>query len=104
MSPTNTKYYYPFCDESYWPTAYDAVESMRKQAYRSGKIEVYKTYDEAKYVAETTVFDDETWIVIEINVVEGRASACVSPNDGNWVETEVDDWLVKCFVINDSNK
>ena len=99
MNQTNAKYYYPFCDESYWPTAYDAVQSMRKEAHRSGKIKVYQTYDDAKYIAETTVFDDETWIVIEINIVNDKASACVAPNNGNWVETEVDDDLLQYFVI-----
>jgi hypothetical protein len=104
MKQVDTTYYYPFCDESYWPTAYDAIQAMRKQYHRCGKIEVYQTYDDAKHIAENTVLDDETWIVIEIHVANGKASACVSPNDGNWVEDEVDDVLLKCFNVQSLNE
>jgi hypothetical protein len=98
----NITYYYPFCSESYWPTAYDAIEEMRKQCRFDSGIKVYQTYNEARDIAETTVFDDETWIVVEIRVIDGKASACVSPNSGNWTETEVDDYLLDYFNIQPS--
>lgn len=98
----NATYYYPFCSESYWPTAYDAIEKMRKRSRFDSGIKVYQTYDDAKYVAETTVFDDETWIVVEIKIANGKVSACISPNNGNWVEDEVDDCLLKYFNVQPS--
>jgi hypothetical protein len=63
---------------------------------------VYQTYNDARHVAETTVFDDETWIVVEIKVESGKASACVSPKEGNWVEDEVDDDLLQYFNVQPS--
>lgn len=95
----NATYYYPFWSESYWPTAYDAIEEMRKQCRFDSGIKVYQTYDDARYVAETTVFDDETWIVVAIKVFNGKATVCISPNNGNWVEDEIDDWILKHFNV-----
>ena len=104
MALSNTKYYYPFCSESYWPTAHDAIQQIRKFALRDARVQVYKTYNEAKRVAESTVFDDETWIVVEIDVVDGKAAAYVAPNDGGYVGVEVDSWLLEYFVVHNSNE
>ena len=99
MKVSDVIYYYPFWSESYWPTAYDAIQEMRKQCRFDSGIKVYQTYDDAKHVAETTCMDDETWIVVEIKIANGKASACISPNDGNWVEDEVDDDLLRHFNV-----
>jgi hypothetical protein len=85
-----------------WHTTDDAIKEMRKRSRFDSGIKVYQTYDDARYVAETTVFDDETWIVVEIKIANGKASACVSPNNGNRVEDEVDDYLLKYFNVQPS--
>lgn len=99
MEKTNYVYYYPFCSESYWPTASDAMQEMRNQAHYGGRIEVYQTLNDAQYVAESTVFEDETWIVVEIKVTNGTASVRVASIHGDFAEEEFDDNLLQYFDI-----
>jgi hypothetical protein len=97
---TGSIYYYPFCSKSYWPTAFEAMEEMRKQVHYGRKITVYPTIDEAQHIAESTVFDDETWIIVEIKVSDSNATYHVAPHHGDYADEKFDDDLLQYFNVN----
>ena len=94
-------YYFPFCQEGYWPTAYDALEEMRKIRRRGHEIDVYEDVDDAICIAETTVMEDETWIVVEIKVEENRVTINLAHDDDyEPIELdEIDHDLVQYFLV-----
>lgn len=101
MNNTHQTFYFPFCQEGYWPTVYDAIDEMRKLRRNCRRIDVYLTLEEAIHVAETTVFDDETWIVVEIEVTGDKVLARLATNEG-WDDVEFDDDLLQHFRVNES--
>jgi hypothetical protein len=101
MSATHQILYFPFCQEGYWPTVYDAIEKMHEICRNGRKIDVYLALDDAIHVAETTVFDDETWIVVEIEINGDQSFARIA-HDKGWADVEFDSWLVQHFNVQTS--
>lgn len=98
MNNTHQTFYFPFCQEGYWPTVYDAIDEMRKLRRNGRHIDVYLTLEEAIHVAESTVFDDETWIVVEIEVADDKSLARLATNEG-WADVEFDNDLLQHFLV-----
>lgn len=104
MIKLNQPFYFPFCQEGYWPTVYDAIEEMRKIRNRGHKIDVYKNINDAVRVAETTVMDYETWIVAEIKVDEEHVIVGMAQNN-DYKPIELDKLernLVQNFRVHDA--
>ena len=105
MGKTHLAVYFPFCQEGYWPTVYDAVEEMRKMRNRGHKIDVYQKIDDAISVAESTVFEDETWIIVEIKVDEEHVTVGLAQND-DYEPIKLDEFdrnLVQHFRVHDND-
>lgn len=98
LKPTHQFFYFPFCQEGYWPTVCDAIEEMHKLRKNHNRIDVYPTLEDAINVAETTVFDDETWIVVEIEVDCDKSFARIA-HDKGWADVEFDSELLQCFNL-----
>lgn len=98
MKNTCQIFYFPFCQEGYWPTVYDAIDKMRKLRRNDRKIDVYLNLEDAIYVAETTVLDDETWIVVEIKVDDDQTTANIATSEG-WADVEFDKELLQSFNL-----
>ena len=91
-------FYFPFCQEGYWPTVYDAMDEMRKLRRNNRSIDVYLQLEDAIHTAETTVMDDETWIVVEIEVIDDKSLARLATNKG-WADVEFDSELLQHFHV-----
>jgi hypothetical protein len=71
---------------------------MRDMVRAGHGIEVYLSMQDAIDVAELTVFDDETWIVVEIEI-DGEKSVARIAHDRGWADVQFDTDLIQHFKV-----
>lgn len=102
MENTKKLFYFPFCQENYWPTVYDAIDKMRQIRNRGHRIDVYTTLENAMHIAEVTACEGDTWIVVEIEVNNNKSVARLATTK-DYADVDFDNTLVQSFRLNQTN-